>query len=217
MFSLGIFGWLGDFMQSLLIWFYGFTGSYGLAIISLTVAVRVVLFPLVAKQTRSMKKMQELQPKMEELKEKYGDDKQEFQQKTMELYQKHQVNPASGCLPLLVQMPILFGLFRGLRGWQELTGQSFLMVPDLSDPYLPLVVLTGLTMLGQSLLTQKLSGNDAANNKMLLFMPLLIVFIGYSLPSGVLLYWFTSNLIMTIQQYFLYTESTAMELKEESS
>ncbi|WP_459844309.1 YidC/Oxa1 family membrane protein insertase [Halanaerocella petrolearia] len=216
MLSLGVFGWLGDIMQNLLAWFYGFTGSYGLAIVFLTLAVRMVLFPLVAKQTRSMKKMQKLQPKMEELKEKYDDDQEKLQQETMNLYQKHKVNPAAGCFPLLVQMPILIGLFRGLRGWEEMVGQPFWVVPDLSKPFLPLVILTGLAMLGQSLLTQKFSGNGSGN-KMALFMPLFIVFIGYSLPSGVLLYWFTSNLVMTVQQYFLYNEPSELELKEESS
>ncbi|GAB6137144.1 YidC/Oxa1 family membrane protein insertase [Halanaerobaculum tunisiense] len=216
--SLGVFGWLGDIMQSLLVWVYSFTGSYGFSIILLTLTVRVILFPLVAKQTRSMKKMQELQPEMEELQEEYSDDKEQLQEETMKLYKKHKVNPASGCLPLLVQMPILIGLFRGLRGWEELVGQPFLLIPDLSNPYLPLVILTGLTMLGQSLLTQKLSGGTGGGNKMAYFMPLLIVVIGYSLPSGVLLYWFISNLVMTVQQYILYTESSDdLELKEESN
>lgn len=217
-FTIGLFGWLWDLMQNLLNLFYNFTGSYGFSIVFLTVVIRVILFPLVAKQTRSMKKMQQLQPKIEELQDEYEDDQEKMQQKTMELYQKHKVNPAAGCLPLLVQMPILIALFRTLRGWEKLAGESFLLIPDLSNPYLPLVVLTGLVMLGQSIMTQKLQGSNSGNNMMILLMPLLIVVIGFKLPSGVLLYWFTSNIIMAAQQYYLYSEeSTDLELKEESN
>ena len=214
LFSIGLFGWLGDIMQNLLTTMYNFTSSYGLSIVLLTLFIRIALMPLVIKQTRSMKKMQKLQPMMEEIKEKY-DDQQKVQQETMKLYQEHKVNPAAGCLPLLIQMPILIMLFRALRGWEELAGQPFLIIPDLSQPYIPLVILTGLVMFGQSMLTQKMSGSGS-NNKMTMFMPLLIVFIGFNLPAGVLLYWFTSNLFMTGQQYFIYNESD-VELKEESS
>ncbi len=217
LFTVGLFGWIGDIMQNLLTSLHSFTGSYGLAIILLTFIIRLVLFPLVSKQTRSMKKMQELQPMMQELQKKYENDKEKLQQETMKLYQENKVNPAAGCLPLLIQMPILIALFRALRGWEDLVGESFLLIPDLSKSYFPLVILTGLIMLGQSLLTQRMSGNDQ-NNKMALLMPLMIVFIGAKLPAGVLLYWFTSNLMMTIQQYFLYKESDEkVEVEEESS
>ena len=218
-FTVGLFGWLWDLLQNSLDWFYGFTGSYGWSIISLTFVIRLILFPLVSKQTRSMKKMQALQPKIEELKEKYEDDQEKMQEETMNLYQKHKVNPAMGCLPMLVQMPILIGLYRTLRSWEALTGQPFLLIPDLSQPYGPLVILTGILMLGQTTMTQKLQGKDIKENKMMLFMPLLIIFIGFQVPSGVILYWFTSNLVMLVQQYFLYSESTDLDLdvKEESN
>ncbi|SJZ79834.1 YidC/Oxa1 family membrane protein insertase [Selenihalanaerobacter shriftii] len=206
-----VFGALGGLMTDSLDFFYGFTNSYGLAIIFLTLAIRILLFPLVAKQTRSMKAMQELQPKMEELKSKYEDQPEEYQQKVMELYKKHKVNPAAGCLPLLVQMPILIALFRSLREFEALKGVSFLWVSNLAQPDIILVILTGLIMLGQSLLQQNMSGNPASNNKMMLFMPLIIVVIGFRLPAGVLLYWFTSNLVMVIQQYFLYKEPVSIE------
>ncbi|ADL13832.1 membrane protein insertase, YidC/Oxa1 family [Acetohalobium arabaticum DSM 5501] len=210
-----MFGWLGGLMTGSLDFFYGFTNSYGLSIILLTLAIRVLLFPLVAKQTRSMKAMQELQPKMEELKEEYGDDQQQYQQKVMELYQEHKVNPAAGCLPLLVQMPILIALFHSIRGFEALKQTSFLWISNIAQPDLVLVILTGLVMFGQSMVQQKMSGNAGGNNKMMMFMPLLIVVIGFRLPAAVLLYWFTSNLVMVAQQYFLYREP--LELKEESS
>jgi YidC/Oxa1 family membrane protein insertase len=213
-----LFGWLWDLMQLLLDSFYGFTGSYGSSIILLTLGIRVLLFPLVSKQTNSMKKMQALQPEIEKIQEEY-DDKQKVQEETMKLYQEHKVNPAAGCLPLLVQMPILIALFRTLRSWDALAGEAFLLIPNLSEPYIPLVFLTGLVMLGQTIMTQKLQGKDIADNKMILFMPLLIIFIGFRLPAGVLLYLFTSNLVMATQQYFLYSGDSSdleLDLKEES-
>ncbi|KXS44074.1 MULTISPECIES: YidC/Oxa1 family membrane protein insertase [unclassified Candidatus Frackibacter] len=206
-----LFGWIGDLMINALNFFYGFTNSYGLSIFLLTLAVRIILFPLVAKQTRSMKKMQELQPKMEELKKKYEDEPQEFQKKMQELYVENKVNPAAGCLPLLVQMPILIALFRVLQSFEPLKGTSFLWISDLAQPDIILVILTGLIMLGQTQMQQRMSGNAAANNKMMLFMPLLIVVIGFRLPAGVLVYWFTSNLVMVVQQYFLYQEPATIK------
>ncbi|WP_245684705.1 YidC/Oxa1 family membrane protein insertase [Orenia metallireducens] len=222
--SGGMFGWLGDLMQNLLGLLYNFTKSYGLSIIILTLAIKLILYPLTHKQTSSMKKMQQIQPEIEKLREKYGDNQQKFQEETMKLYQKHKINPLSGCLPMLVQMPILIALFQALRGWGDLAGQSFLIIPDLSQGYMPLVILTGVVTAVQSLLTQNISFDDIksnpqkviADNKMALFMPLFIIFIGASLPAGVLLYWFISNLIMVIQQYLISREPD-VEFKEESN
>ncbi|WP_245579438.1 YidC/Oxa1 family membrane protein insertase [Halonatronum saccharophilum] len=213
--SGGMFGWIGNIMQDLLSIIYNFTGSYGLSIILLTVIVRLILGPLNAKQTRSMKKMQKLQPMIEELKKKHGDDQEKLQQEMMKLYQKHKVNPAAGCLPMIVQMPIIIALFRALQNWPELYGESFLFISDLSESNIVLIILTGIVMLGQSIMTQQMSGSGSSN-KAALFMPLFIVVIGFGLPAGVLLYWMTSTLIMAIQQYFLYKESD-VELKEESN
>ena len=199
------FGFIGNMMQSLLNTIYDFTNSYGLAIILLTAVIRIILFPLISKQTKSMKKMQKIQPMIEELKEKYEDDQEKQQKEMMNLYQKYKINPAAGCLPLLVQMPILIALFRALKGWNALQAESFLLIPDLSQPYIPLVILTGLTMFGQSYIQQKFSGSSQGS-KMAYFMPLLIVVIGFSFPAGVLLYWLTSNLAMTAQQYIIYQQ-----------
>ncbi|TDX51770.1 YidC/Oxa1 family membrane protein insertase [Orenia marismortui] len=220
----GMFGWLGELMQSLLAMIYNLTNSYGLSIIILTLGIKLILYPLTHKQTVSMKKMQKLQPEMEKMKEKYGDNQQKLQEETMKLYQKHKINPLSGCLPLVIQMPFLLALYRSLRGWEELVGQSFLMIPDLSQSYMPLVLLTGLVTLLQSLLTQNVSIDDiksdfgefVANNRMAFFMPLFIIFIGSNLPAGVLLYWFISNLIMVVQQYII-AKQPDIELKEESN
>ena len=198
------FGFIGNFMQKLLNTLYDFTNSYGLAIILLTAIIRIILFPLISKQTKSMKKMQKIQPMIEELKEKY-DDQEKQQEEMMNLYQKYKINPAAGCLPLLVQMPILIALFRALKGWNALQTESFLLIPDLSQPYIPLVILTGLAMFGQSYLQQQFSGGSQGS-KAAYFMPLLIVVIGFSFPAGVLLYWLTSNVAMTAQQYIIYQQ-----------
>ena len=212
------FGFIGNFMQQLLNTLYDFTNSYGLAIILLTAIIRIILFPLISKQTKSMKKMQKIQPMIEEVKEKYEDDQEKQQQEMMNLYQKYKINPAAGCLPLLVQMPILIALFRALKGWNALQTESFLLIPDLSQPYIPLVILTGLAMFGQSYLQQKYSGGSQGS-KAAYFMPLLIVVIGFSFPAGVLLYWLTSNVAMTAQQYIIYQqpdpELEAVEEEEE--
>ena len=198
------FGFIGNFMQKLLNTLYNFTNSYGLAIILLTAIIRIILFPLISKQTNSMKKMQKIQPMIEEVKEKY-DDQEKQQEEMMNLYQKYKINPAAGCLPLLVQMPILIALFRALKGWNALQAESFLLIPDLSEPYIPLVILTGLTMFAQSHLQQQYTANSQGS-KAAYFMPLLIVVIGFSFPAGVLLYWLTSNIAMTAQQYIIYQQ-----------
>ncbi len=224
----GSIGFLGQTMQMLLAVLYNFTKSYGLAIILLTILVRVVLYPLTHKQNVSMKKMQELQPEMKRLQEKYANNKEKLQEETMKLYQKHKINPLAGCFPLLIQMPFLIGLFQGVQGWEALIGQPFLIIPDLSAPYIPLVILTGLVTIVQSLLTQNQSSvsfkdnpkkfleDNLSGNKMVLMMPIFIMFLGLSLPAGVLLYWFMSNLIMVIQQYVI-SKNTNVELKEESN
>ncbi|MCK8824530.1 YidC/Oxa1 family membrane protein insertase [Fuchsiella alkaliacetigena] len=219
--SLGIlgvfgdfFGWLGNLMTQSLDFFYGFTNSYGLAIILLTIIIKIILFPLISKQTRSMKAMQKLQPEMNKLKEKYEDEPKKYQEKVMELYKKNKVNPAAGCLPLLIQMPILLALFRALQEFPALEGVDFLWIANLAEPDFILVILTGLVMLGQSTLQRKMSGSDSGN-KIMLFMPLFIVAIGSRLPAGVLVYWFTSNLLMVLQQYIIYREP--ITIKGESS
>lgn len=215
-------GWLRDLMETVLTVFYGFTGSYGFAIILFTVFIRALLYPLVNKQTKSMKQMQKLQPIMDELKEKHGEDKEKFQQETMKLYQKYKINPAAGCLPLLIQMPILFALFRVLREWDKLAGESFLFISDLSEPSIVLVVITGLIMLAQGFVTQKMSGNKS---KVAMLMPLFIIAVGFNLPAGVLVYWSISTAIMAVQQYMIHSqdfdtidvEEVKKELKEESN
>jgi len=200
--------------------------SYGLAIILLTIILRLLLYPLTKKQMDSMKKMQEIQPQMKELQEKYGKDREKLTQKQMELYKEAGVNPAGGCLPLLLQMPILFGFYYALISLGPLLEQPFLWIPDLSFPHyqegmswltpvtpehllspqvLPYLVLPVIYIVTQFLM-QRMSqaANPAAQSgstgSIMMLMPLMFAYITLIVPSGLSLYWVTSNVIQIVQQ-----------------
>lgn len=197
-----------------LLFFFHLTKSYGLAIILLTVLIKVILYPLTSKQMKSMKAMQKLQPEMDKIKKKYKDDKEQQQKKMMELYKENNLNPAAGCLPLLIQMPILIVFYRVLIDWEVLQEVKFLIIPDLSQPFIALAILTGVTMFLQTFLQQKQGGVSAGGkqgNMMMYIMPAFIVVIGLSIPAGVLLYWFTSNVIMLVEHFVLYQQPSALK------
>lgn len=186
---------------------YDMTGSYGLAIIFLTLAIKLVMFPLSLQQIRSSKSMRDVQPLMEEAKKKYGKDKERLTQETMRIYKEHGVNPAMGCLPMLVQMPIWFGLYWALIHLAQTSQdfqKGFLWLPSLAqpDPYYILVVLTVVTQfIVQRMMT--MPSNDAQQqtmNKVMLFMPLSFGFVALSVPSGLALYWVVTNVFTFFQQ-----------------
>jgi YidC/Oxa1 family membrane protein insertase len=195
--------------------FHGFVGDWGVAIILLTVAMRVVMIPLTAKQTKSQHEMQRIQPKIKALQKKYKDDKQKLQEETMKFYQENKVNPLGGCLPLLLQMPIFIALFNVLRTTPELDGESFwIILPDLSMspqavwtgegwvaalPYLGFVVLFGLS----AWLPQKMLTKDPQQSKMGAYMSLMMLYFGWISPAGVLVYWVTSSVWQIGQQAVL--------------
>ncbi len=203
--------------NSLIVWplmgalvsLHGFLGSFGLAIIVLTLAIKLVTFPLNLMQIRSSQSMRDVQPLMEEAKRRYGKDKERLTQETMRIYKEHGVNPAAGCLPMLIQMPVWFGLYWALielAGSSAEFGQGFLWLPSLAtpDPYYILVVLTVVTQF----VVQKmmvLPSNDPQQkmmNQVMLFMPLTFGFVALSVPSGLALYWVTTNLFTFFQQLF---------------
>ena len=196
--------------------------GYGLVIVLLTIILRAVFWPLTAASTRSMKKMQALAPEISALKDKYKDDPQKQTAKTWELYKKHKVNPMSGCLPMLVQMPVFFGFFTMIRTAIELRGAHFLWAADLSKPdtlfmipgitFIPfgistpeglpfnlLPLLMGGAMLWQSHLTPPSPGMDPAQAKMMRFMPLLFLGFLYTYSSGMALYMVVSTLASVLQ------------------
>ncbi len=218
-----IFNALVDGMTWILNWLYSLTvsisvPSYGIAIILLTIIIKMVLYPLTKKQMKSMLAMQQLQPKLKEIQKKYKDkDPQKMQQKTMELYKKYNINPLAGCLPLLVQMPILIALYRSLFEFPYINEAhaSFIWVPSLSsgDPYFLLPVLAAVTTYLQSKMTT--TASDPTQRMMLYMMPVFIGYISSIVPAGLALYWVAFNVVGSIQQYFINKQGTV--IKEEAS
>mgnify|MGYP002348524880 CR=1 FL=1 len=194
------FNFLALLILQSLFFFYGITKNYGLSIILLTVAIKLLLQPLTNKQTKSMKDMQKIQPHIAELKKKYPDNMQKQNEEVMKLYKEHGINPFSGCLPLLLQLPILFALFTALRSSVELKGEGFLWLADLSlaDPTWILPIAIALSMHIQQSQMQ-VDPNQAAAFQ---FMPIFMFFITYTLPAGVLLYWGVSNVLQVGQQWY---------------
>jgi YidC/Oxa1 family membrane protein insertase len=198
--------------------------SWGLAIILLTVTVRILIWPLHAKSTHTMKRMAKLQPEMAKIKEKYPDDPQKAQVETMGLYKKYGINPLGGCLPMLLQIPIFFGFYTMLQYAVELRGQPFLWVNDLSQPD----TLTHLALLGfnipinilpvvmaissflQIRMTPKTG--DPMQQKIIMFMPFMFFFFCYNFASALALYWTTQN-IFSIGQTWLMSKVPEPELK----
>jgi len=185
--------------------FYKYLPNYGIAIILLTLVVRIILLPLNYKSFKSMKKMQEIQPEMNKLKEKFKDDPQRMQKETMELFKRAGANPLGGCLPLLLQLPIFFAFYQVLFSAVELVGAPFFgWIVDLSakDPYYVLPVLMTLTMFVQQKFMPSPT-TDPTQKKIMLFMPLVFGVIMKDLPAGLTLYIFISTLVGIIQQYVI--------------
>jgi len=201
--SWAIVRWIAKPLFHILQFLHSFTGNYGIAIILLTVGVRVLFIPLTHKSYRSMKDMQALQPQLQALQKKYKDDRQRLQREMMELYQKNKVNPVGGCLPMILQIPVFVALFNVLYTTIEIRQAPFLLwIHDLSDkdPYYVLPVIMGLTMLIQ----QKMQPTtmDPTQAKIFLMMPVFMTFLFVSFPSGLVLYMITNNVLTIGQQYF---------------
>lgn len=209
---------------------YGFMGDYGLAIIALTLVIRIALLPLTIKQTKSMYELQRIQPKIQELQTKYKDNKEKLQEETLKFYSENKVNPFGGCLPMLLQMPIFFALFRmlGTTGKapglfpqyiaglpdvaQHAASRFWIILPDITLsaghvfkaqgtmaalPYIIFVVLFGLSTVIPQLMQP---GTQAQQKQMAYMMGGMMLFFGWSVSGGVLLYWVTQGLLGIIQQ-----------------
>ncbi len=182
--------------------------NYGIAIILLTIVVRVLFYPLSVKSFRSMKSMQKLQPQIAALKEKYKDDMARFNQEQMNLFKTNKVNPMGGCLPMLVQLPVFFALYTVLQNSIELFHAPFFgWIHDLSDkdPFYVLPILMGITMFIQQKMTPS-AGLDPIQAKMMLAMPVIFTFIMLNLPSGLTLYIFLSTGMGILQQMLINRE-----------
>lgn len=179
-------------------------GSYGVAIILLTILIKMLLYPLTVKQVKSMKGMQDLQPKMKKLQEQYKNNPQLMQQKIGELYKEAGVNPLAGCLPLIIQMPILMGMFYALQNFSYTGTPGFMWLPTLSEPD-PLYILPVLSAL-TTFLQQKQTTTEMNQQMkiMMIFMPIFIGYISLNFPAGLVLYWVTMNIVQIIQQWWMY-------------
>ena len=190
---------------ALLSWLHGILGNWGWAIIALTIIIRIVLYPLTYKGMVSMQKMKELAPKLKELKEKYGKDPQRLNAATMEMYKKHGANPLGGCLPMLLQIPVFFALYRTLLNAVELQGAPWILwIDDLSrmDPYYVLPILMGASMYLQQRMTPN-NFTDPMQEKIFKYLPVIFTFFFVTFPSGLVLYWFVNNLFSIAQQYIV--------------
>ncbi len=181
-----------------------FGGNYGWGIIGITILIRLLLLPLMIKQTKSTKAMQAIQPEMQRLKEKYASKdaatQQKLQQETMALFQQHGINPLAGCLPLLIQMPILIGLYHAIMRTQEIAGDNFLWF-DLGekDPYFILPIIAGVATFIQQKLMMAGQENNPQMAMMLWMMPIMIVVFAINFPSALSLYWVVGNIFMIAQ------------------
>ncbi|XID74922.1 membrane protein insertase YidC [Alkanindiges sp. WGS2144] len=214
------YGWLWPIAQVLFIglkFFHGVVGNWGWAIILLTCAVKLVLFPLSAKSYRSMAKMRLITPEMQRLKEEHGEDRMKFSQEMMALYKREQVNPLSGCLPLLLQMPIFLALYWVLMESVELRHAPWLgWIQDLSamDPLFILPLLMGVTMYVQQMLNPQ--PTDPMQAKVFKLMPIIFTVFLLFFPAGLVLYWIVNNLLTILQQW-LVNRSIAKEAAARTS
>ena len=202
--DLGWFSMLAKPLLQSLKFFYGYTHNYGVAIIIITIILKLVFFPLTHKSYKSMKEMQKLQPKMTELREKFKNDRDAMNKAIMELYQTHKVNPMGGCLPMLVQIPVFFALYKALMFSVELRHAPFMLwITDLSgkDPYYVTPIIMGATMFIQQKMTP--TNMDPMQAKMMLALPVVFTFMFLNFPSGLVLYWLVNNILTIAQQVYI--------------
>jgi YidC/Oxa1 family membrane protein insertase len=206
-------------IEGILVFLATYTGSSALAIIILTIAVKLVLVPLTLSSLRSAKKMQEIQPLLKDLQKKYGHDRQLLSAETMKLYQEHRVNPFGSCLPIVIQMPIFFGLYYAILNIATKPEYadagfsiSFLWVPNLAqhDPFYLLPVIVTVTQFIQQRMAmpqrvpgQQLDDQQRMMNQMMQFMPLMVGFFAWNFAAGPVIYWITQNIFSAVQQYFI--------------
>lgn len=221
--TIGVFSWMNWLMEpsrKALLWtlnlFHGIFHNYGIAIILLTLVIRILFWPLTHKSTESMRRMQELQPEIKAIQALHKKDPQRMQQETMKLYKEKKVNPMGGCLPMFVQIPVFIALFTVLRNAIELRYAGFLWIADLSAPenlfmgqvpFIHSLNILPLLMSASMVWQQKMTTPAVAatpeqqqqQKMMMIMMPLMMLFFFYSMPSGLVLYWTTSNLLMIAQ------------------
>lgn len=198
----GWFTFISRPMFDFLSWLYAYTANWGWAIVIMTIIIRIVLFPLTYKGMVSMNKLKDIAPKMKELQEKYKGDPAKLNTHMMELYKKNGANPMGGCLPILIQIPIFFAIYRVLLNAIELKGAAWaLWISDMAikDPYFVLPILMGVTMYLQQRITPT-TFSDPMQAKIMRWLPAIFTVFFLSFPAGLTLYWFTNNLCSLLQQ-----------------
>ncbi|WP_461833892.1 membrane protein insertase YidC [Desulfothermus sp.] len=209
------YGWLDILAKPLVIalnFFYKYTHNYGIAIIILTIVIKILFWPLSHKSYKSMEQMKKIQPLMQQLKEKYKDDKQKLNEELMRLYKTYKINPAGGCIPMLLQIPVFIALYEALLGAIELRHSPFIYhlpftniiwLADLSakDPLYITPILMGVTMFLQQKMTP--SAGDPTQAKLMLLMPVFLTFLFLNFPSGLVIYFITNNVLSIIQQWWM--------------
>ena len=199
--DLGIFGFIARPIITFLDLLNGHVHNYGVAIIILTVLIKLALWPLAQKSYKSMEQMKKLQPMMEKIREKHADDREKMNAEMMALYKTYKVNPAGGCLPMLMQLPVFFGLYTGLMNAVELRHAPFVWwITDLSakDPYYVLPVLMGLSMIVQTRMNPE--PPDPVQAKVMKIMPIVFSVFFFFFPAGLVLYWLVNNILSILQQ-----------------
>lgn len=209
--NLGWFGPISLFLLHILNLSHRITGNYGIDIILLTILVKIAFWPLTQKSFQSMREMQKLQPEMAKLREKHKDDPTQMNKEIMELYKRHKVNPLGGCLPMVLQIPVFFGLYQALSSTIQLRhAPFFLWITDLSAPErLPilgygvpvLTILLGVSMFVQQRMSPP--AGDPTQQKVMMFMPIIFTYMFIGFPAGLTLYWLTNNVLTIAQQYFV--------------
>jgi YidC/Oxa1 family membrane protein insertase len=220
-------GFFGFFAKILLLSMNGLHSlglSYGLAIIAITIIIKLGFWPLTTASTRSMKRMATLQPQMKAIQERYKDDPTKMNRKLMEFMKEHKVSPLGGCLPMLLQIPVFFGFYRMILSATELRGARFLWACDLSQPDTLFVIpgtsipfnllplLMGATMLWQARLTPPSPGMDPVQQKMMKYMPLMFLVILYNFSAGLTLYWTVQNLLTIAQMKLTKSKDAAAQV-----
>jgi YidC/Oxa1 family membrane protein insertase len=230
---------LVGFLESVLLTFFDWTGNGGIAIILFTILARLIILPLTVKSIQSTRKMQELQPQVKEIQRKYGKDPQKLQEETAKLYREYKVNPVGGCLPMFLQLPIFFGVYRAVINLTQVTvaqhgagavitamgetgmnvsslpqhlGEAqlyggFLWLPNLGqvDPLYILPVLSVILQLMVQLMAMPRvqDAQQKAMSQSMLVLPLMFAYIGFTFPSGAVLYWVVGSLLSVVQQYVI--------------
>ncbi|MCK4508363.1 MAG: membrane protein insertase YidC [Desulfuromonadales bacterium] len=207
--GFGFFDLLAQPLFVVLTFLYGFFKNYGVAIILLTVMIKIIFWPLTHKSYSSMKSMQKLQPEMQKLRDKFKNDKERLNKEMMALYKTHSVNPLGGCLPMLVQIPVFFALYQVLLNSIALRHAPFafwLMDLSAKDPYYITPLLMGASMFVQQKMTPTTA--DPMQAKIFMMMPVVFTFMFLNFPSGLVIYWLVNNLLTILQQYFIHRKAT---------